>query len=121
MIEALYSRARCPRCSSLPKVGLQVATPQYADGRTSEPPVCVPKAPRHMPIAKAAADPLLGRPACGPGSRDCAWAGIKAGELDGDRLSQDHRTGPAQGSDQRRVGRGCLLSAQRRSGPRANP
>src|SRR5580658_4356777 len=51
-----------PSVLSLPKVGLQVATPQYVDGRTSEPPVCVPKAPRHMPMAKAAAEPLLEPP-----------------------------------------------------------
>ena len=51
-----------PLVLSLPKVGLQAATPQYVDGRTSEPPVCVPKAPRHMPMAKAAADPLLEPP-----------------------------------------------------------
>ena len=33
-------------------------TPQNAAGRVIEPPVCVPIAPRHMPHATAAAEPL---------------------------------------------------------------
>ena len=41
-----------------PKPGLQVAMPQYEAGRTSEPPVCVPIAPGHIPKATATADPL---------------------------------------------------------------
>src|SRR5439155_15466484 len=41
-----------------PKVGLQPATPQNDAGRVIEPPVCEPIAPRHMPVATAAADPL---------------------------------------------------------------
>src|SRR5216683_8408252 len=44
------------------QVGLQPATPQYDAGRVIEPPVCEPSAPRHMPHAKAAAEPLLEPP-----------------------------------------------------------
>src|SRR6267378_907723 len=33
--------------------------PQYEAGRVMEPPVCEPSAPRHMPHASAAAEPLL--------------------------------------------------------------
>src|SRR5437667_9613559 len=43
-------------------VGLQPATPQYDAGRVIEPPVCEPRAPRHMPQASAAAEPLLEPP-----------------------------------------------------------
>src|SRR5713226_406675 len=39
-------------------VGLQPATPQNDAGRMMEPPVCDPIAPRHMPVATAAAEPL---------------------------------------------------------------
>ena len=39
-------------------VGFMPATPQKAAGRVIDPPVCVPSAPRHMPQATAAADPL---------------------------------------------------------------
>src|SRR5207253_7725444 len=38
--------------------GFIPATPQYEAGRVIDPPVCVPIAPRHMPHATAAADPL---------------------------------------------------------------
>src|SRR5437763_3143743 len=40
------------------KVGLHPAMPQYDAGRVIEPPVCEPRAPRHMPVATAAAEPL---------------------------------------------------------------
>src|SRR5437870_13301367 len=43
-------------------VGLSPATPQNAAGRVIEPPVCEPSAPRHMPQATAAAEPLLEPP-----------------------------------------------------------
>src|SRR5215470_14542039 len=43
-------------------VGLRPATPQKAAGRVIEPPVCEPSAPRHMPQARAAAEPLLEPP-----------------------------------------------------------
>src|SRR4051795_6538964 len=39
-------------------VGFSPATPQNDAGRMIEPPVCVPIAPRHIPLATAAADPL---------------------------------------------------------------
>src|SRR5260370_9173858 len=41
------------------EVGWQPAPPQYDAGRGMEPPVCEPRAPRHMPQATAAAEPLL--------------------------------------------------------------
>src|SRR5262245_4909824 len=45
-----------------PKLGFNPATPQYEAGRVMEPPVCDPSAPRHMPHARAAAEPLLEPP-----------------------------------------------------------
>src|SRR5207248_8544615 len=42
--------------------GLHRATPQYDAGRVIDPPVCDPSAPRHMPVATAAAEPLLDPP-----------------------------------------------------------
>src|ERR1700681_3567649 len=39
-------------------VGFSPAMPQYDAGRQIEPPVCEPTAPKHMPVATAAADPL---------------------------------------------------------------
>ena len=51
-----------PVVSTRPKVGLQVAIPQYEAGRTSDPPVCVPIAPGHIPDATATAEPLLDPP-----------------------------------------------------------
>src|SRR5580692_805037 len=39
-------------------LGLCPATPQNDAGRVIEPPVCVPIAPKHMPQATAAAEPL---------------------------------------------------------------
>src|SRR5262252_6506046 len=50
-----------------PQVGLQPATPQYDAGRVIDPPVCEPSAPRHMPHASAAAEPLLEPPGVRPG------------------------------------------------------
>src|SRR5947209_18744905 len=47
-----------PSSGTRPTVGLQPATPQYEAGRVIEPPVCEPRAPRHMPVARAAAEPL---------------------------------------------------------------
>src|SRR6266481_1322263 len=47
-----------PSSDSAPKLGLHPATPQYDAGRVIEPPVCDPSAPRHMPVATAAAEPL---------------------------------------------------------------
>src|SRR5271165_7333558 len=41
-----------------PYVGFIPATPQNAAGRVMEPPVCVPRAARHIPHATAAAEPL---------------------------------------------------------------
>src|SRR5437899_7099286 len=51
-----------PSVLTRPYVGLQPATPQYEAGRVMEPPVCDPRAPRHMPQATAAAEPLLEPP-----------------------------------------------------------
>src|SRR5947209_4265205 len=47
-----------PPSGTRPTVGLHPATPQYDAGRVIEPPVCEPRAPRHMPVARAAAEPL---------------------------------------------------------------
>src|SRR5947209_17776765 len=47
-------------------VGLTLATPQYDAGRVIEPPVCVASAPRHVPQATAAAEPLLLPPGVRP-------------------------------------------------------
>ena len=41
-----------------PNVGFIPATPQNAAGRVMDPPVCVPRAARHIPQATAAAEPL---------------------------------------------------------------
>src|SRR5215472_16070723 len=51
-----------PWALTRPNVGLQPATPQNDAGRVIEPPVCEPSAPRHMPQATAAAEPLLEPP-----------------------------------------------------------
>src|SRR5712692_7241947 len=51
-----------PSSCKRPYVGLHPAMPQYAAGRVIDPPVCEPSAPRHMPVATAAADPLLEPP-----------------------------------------------------------
>jgi hypothetical protein len=51
-----------PDLFTRPYVGLQLATPQNAAGRVIEPPVCDASAPRHMPHATAAAEPLLDPP-----------------------------------------------------------
>ena len=45
-----------------PNVGLSPYTPQYEAGRVIDPPVCEPSAPRHIPHATAAAEPLLDPP-----------------------------------------------------------
>ena len=47
-----------PPSGNRPYVGLHPAMPQYDAGRVIEPPVCEPSAPRHMPVATAAAEPL---------------------------------------------------------------
>src|SRR5437763_9617495 len=56
------ARGMTPAVLTRPKVGLQPATPQNDAGRVMEPPVCEPRAPRHMPQARAAAEPLLEPP-----------------------------------------------------------
>src|SRR5689334_20260405 len=58
----LAARGRTPAVLTRPFVGLQPDTPQYEAGRVMEPPVCEPIAPRHMPQATAAAEPLLDPP-----------------------------------------------------------
>ena len=66
-----------------------------------------------------------GRPAAGAAGRVLQFGsqglrrgrGIEAGELDGDRLAEDDRPGPAQGGHQRGVGRGHVVLPQRRAGP----
>src|SRR5439155_25681741 len=57
-----------------PQVGLHAATPQYDAGRVIDPPVCDAIAPRHMPHATAAAEPLLDP----PGVRS-AFHGLRVG------------------------------------------
>src|SRR5437870_12678511 len=51
-----------PSHGTSPNDGFKPATPQYEAGRVMEPPVCDPRAPRHMPHANAAAEPLLEPP-----------------------------------------------------------
>ena len=55
-----------PRTLTRPYVGLMLLTPQKEAGRVMEPPVCVPNAPKHMPVATAAADQLLEPPGVWP-------------------------------------------------------
>src|SRR5215471_2282384 len=55
-------RGTTPWVLNRANVALQPATPQYDAGRVIEPPVCEPRAPRHMPQASAAAEPLLEPP-----------------------------------------------------------
>src|SRR5436309_7312025 len=57
---------RTPSVLTRLNVGLQPATPQNDAGRVIEPPVCEPRAPRHMPQATAAAEPLLDPPGVRP-------------------------------------------------------
>src|SRR6266478_6317086 len=57
-----------PPSGNSPYVGLHPAMPQYEAGRVIEPPVCEPSAPRHMPQATAAAEPLLDPPGVRPTS-----------------------------------------------------
>src|SRR5205807_851067 len=56
------ARGTTPSVLTRPYVGLHPAMPQYDAGRVIEPPVCEPSAPRHMPQASAAAEPLLEPP-----------------------------------------------------------
>src|SRR5581483_791858 len=56
------AKGRTPSVLTRLNVGLKLATPQYEAGRVIEPPVCDPSAPRHMPQATAAAEPLLEPP-----------------------------------------------------------
>src|SRR5262249_11961555 len=51
-----------PSSGRSPNDGLRPATPQYDAGRVIEPPVCEPIAPRHMRVARPAAEPLLEPP-----------------------------------------------------------
>src|SRR5688572_17087092 len=52
------ANGKIPLPDSIPYVGLHPAIPQYDAGRVIEPPVCEPSAPRHIPVATAAAEPL---------------------------------------------------------------
>src|SRR5262245_10891539 len=56
------AKGMAPSQLTSPKLGFKPATPQYDAGRVIEPPVCEPSAPRHMPHARAAAEPLLDPP-----------------------------------------------------------
>src|SRR5437870_337728 len=67
-----WANGMVPSQLTWPKLGFMPATPQYEAGRVIEPPVCDPKAPRHMPQANAAAEPLL-EP---PGVR-CKFQGLR--------------------------------------------
>src|SRR5215470_5202129 len=57
-----------PAGGNNPKLGLKPTTPQYAAGRITEPPVCVPIASGTMKSATAAAEPLDDPPGVNPGS-----------------------------------------------------
>src|SRR5207248_801207 len=58
----LAASGRTPAVLTRRNVGFTPATPQYAAGRVIEPPVCEASAPRHIPQATAAAEPLLEPP-----------------------------------------------------------
>ena len=76
------------------------ATPQNDAGRVIEPPVCVPIAPRHIPQATAAAEPLdepPGRPLEVPGIP--RGGRVDPGVRRRDRLAHDHRPGLAEPGD----------------------
>src|SRR5712692_3895453 len=70
----LGARGTTPAVLTRRNVGLQPATPQYEAGRVIDPPVCDPNAPRHMPQATAAAEPLLEPPGVRP-----AFHGLRVG------------------------------------------
>src|SRR5580704_4760720 len=56
-----------PAGANILKLGLNPTTPQYAAGRITEPPVCVPIASGTMKSATAAAEPLDEPPGEKPG------------------------------------------------------
>src|SRR5712691_22345 len=56
-----------PAGGKRPRLGLNPTTPQYAAGRMTEPPVCVPIASGTMKSATAAAEPLDDPPGVWPG------------------------------------------------------
>src|SRR5438477_11059028 len=58
---------RMPAGGNSPKLGLNPTIPQYAAGRCTEPPVCVPMASGTMKSATAAAEPLDEPPGEKPG------------------------------------------------------
>ena len=51
-----------PSSGHAPHAPLKLATPQKLAGRVIDPPVCVPSATGHMPLATAAALPALDPP-----------------------------------------------------------
>ncbi len=74
-----------------------------AAGRRIEPPVCVPTAAMHMPLATAAAEPLLDPPGCAHVPWDARRRRIKIRELRGDGLAKNDRSGLPQPRYKRRV------------------
>src|SRR5437588_11793148 len=60
-----------PPMSTLPKAGLNPATPHSHAGMRIEPPVSLPIAQSHIPAATAAADPPQDPPATPAGPRGC--------------------------------------------------
>src|SRR5580692_10424857 len=75
-----------------PKVGLHPATPQNDAGRMIDPPVCEPIAPRHIPAATPAAEPLEV-----PRIARRRW--IETSELSRDRFAEDDCPSLAQLAD----------------------
>src|SRR5258707_9059994 len=60
-----------PAGGNRPKLGFKPTTPQYAAGRITDPPVCVPIASGTMKSATAAAEPLDEPPGVGIGFFGC--------------------------------------------------
>src|SRR5262249_54388524 len=58
MVSRLSAAGKTPLRLNALNVGLKPKTPQYEAGRSTEPPVCVPKATGTMQSATAAPEPL---------------------------------------------------------------
>ena len=84
-----------------------------------EPPVCEPIAPRHMPHASAAAEPLLLPPGVrAQAPRVARRRRVEAGVLRRHRLAEEHRPRLAQPPHRRRVLPGHAVLPQPRAGRR---
>ena len=67
-----------PLMLTRPNVGLHPAIPQKEAGRVIDPPVCEPIAPKHIPQATAAAEPLDDPPGvCALFQGFAVWAGSR--------------------------------------------